>query len=475
MGQPRAGAPGGSVRAGSSNVRSRLQLTTRSLRIGVVYAGRVVEERLVPPGQSVSVGSDPACTVVVPRGPRRLKLIETHAAGGGTLHFPSGMHGKVSRDGDVRTLDGLLADGAARRGRRRCSLPLGTDARGKVRIGETTVLFQFVRTPPMPAKTRQRKFAAWRWGIVDWLFLAVIVLSGLIHASVVIWIGAQPPPSTKAMREIQDRFVQLIIEAQKPPPPETPDGDGPGTDSTPEPATEPDPEPVEPTAVADAGDDTPKIEEKPESMEERLRRIEEEVKGTGVLAVIGSAGDSSSGRMVEDLLADGTVGDAQRDAIVASAGSVGRRDSDIALRAGSSDDEIAGGGADLEDAGSRSAGGRVQKGDEEIPGQVHEGDDWRPPPDDSGYDVRGQMKRYLYRMKACYERSLKNEPDLVGKMLVSWTIEDDGGVAWISIDHDSTGSSALQTCVRRTLGQLEFTAPPSELEVEGYPLLFSRQ
>jgi hypothetical protein len=36
------------------------------LRIGIVQAGKVVHERLVAPGQSVSIGESPKSTFVVP-------------------------------------------------------------------------------------------------------------------------------------------------------------------------------------------------------------------------------------------------------------------------------------------------------------------------------------------------------------------------------------------------------------------------
>jgi hypothetical protein len=440
-----------------------------------VYDGRIVEERLIPPGRPVTVGSDPGCTVVVARAPRRFTLIETRP-GAEVLHFTAGMRGKIARAGEVSTLEGLLADGGARRGRRRSSMSLHHDHRGKVRVGDTTILFQFIRTPPMPAKRRpQRRFGAWHWGIVDWIFLAVLLLSGLIHTAALIWIESQPPPSTEAMRQLQDRFITLYVrppEADPIPEPTALPDDLLAAASVPEPTADPEPEGVAP--ASDVSDTAGPIVEAPETAEERLARLEEDVADEGILALIGTTGDSKTKHRVEDLLADGTIGDAQHDALVASRVGYGRSDGAFGPRAGGGGDDPVSVG-DLQDADSGVEGGRAIKESVTITGTTTTGD-WKPAPGTTtSYDVHTQMRRYLGRMRACYEKQLKHDPDLAGKIVLSWTVEADGELSTVTVENDSTGSADLRSCVTRRLEAVRFAPPPYELDVEGYPLLFDRQ
>lgn len=471
MGQLRAGAPGGPARAGRPSSAERLNLSTRSLRVGVVYNGRIVQERLMPPGSTVTVGSDPDCTIVVARTPRRFTLIETRP-GREAFHFTDAMRGKVALGGRTRTLDGLLSDGRAQRGRRRSTMRLRPEHRGKVLVGDTTILFQFVRTPPMPARRIGTRFRAWHWGMVDWLFLAVLLLSGLVHTAAMIWIESQPPASIEVIRAMGDRFTVYV---ETPPPEATPEPVEVEDDllaAAPEPEVSKDPEPGSDGSTG-ATESGPEIEAPPETVAEREARLEKEVSGTGLIALIGHTGEGSNHQRVRDLLADGTVGGAHHDAIASARVGGDRTDGLGGLRRGSAEDGIAG-SVDLEDVEGVERG-RAIKEAEELPGNATTGD-WEPAPGQStGYDVQSQVKRILGRMRQCYEKELKGDPDLAGKIVLSWTIQADGDVAGVDVERDSTGSADLQACVKKTMGRLRFAAPGFELDVEGYPLLFDRQ
>ncbi len=472
MGQLRAGAPSGPARAGRSASNNRLNLITRSLRIGVVYDGRIVQEQLIPPGSPVTVGSDPGCTIVIARTARRFTLIETRR-GKEVFHFTDGMRGKIAQGGRIRTLDRLVTDGRAQRGRTRNTMRLRHEHRGKVRIGDTTVLFQFVRTPPMPAGRRgPSRFGAWQWGQVDWLFLAIIMLSGLLHTAGMIWIEGQPPPTREQARDaLEDRFVRYVPPA--PIPEATPEPVELEQDvlaATPEPTTSEVEPGDDPSAGGAPGQDTEAPP--PETEEERLARLTGEVEQTGLLALIGTAGKSSTQMQVEDLLADGNLGEAQHDAIARARVGGERNDGLTGLRGGSATDGLAGSMEMAEVIGTD--GGRVIKESVELVGTAETGT-WEEPEESTDYDVRKQMKRYLGQMKRCYEKELKGDPDLTGKVTLSWTIQTDGDLAAVSVDGNSTGSDALSACVAKTMRRIRFAPPPVELDVEGYPLLFDRQ
>ncbi len=429
--------------------------TGRCLRIGVVVGGRIVEERLLSPGGKVTVGSDATNTVVVRAAPRKFTLIETREGGGGQIHLVGPMRGKITRGQDVVTL--ADAAGATRRGKK--TARLGPLDRGKVKVGDTTVLFQFVRTPPTPARNRNvKRFAGWRWDTVDWLFLAVILLSGLFHTAMVMWVESQPPPTTVAMREIQDVFIKMI-EIPPAPEPEVEiadnDGDGPETAKPDKPEPDPEPAPVaaNPAPAAQADPDPEPIE----TAEERRARLEEEVQ-IGLIGAI-DAYDRPGARRIEDMLADAGSLDADVGRAVAEAGNGARvrEDGDsFGLRGGSAHDGVVGGG-ELEIAGGGD-GGSVQKEAVDVEVDVEDAP-WTPPETGGSYNIPGQMKRYLGRFKQCYEKQIKDDDSLQGKLVLSWTLDLDGRPYGIEVDSNSTGSAALATCVVRRLSKVVLKSP----------------
>ena len=134
----------------------------RILRIGVLLGGKIVEERLIRERTSVSVGQSMKNTFSVPvEGlPLEFTLFALDQAGKYTLRFLPRMDGRVSdASSNVQTLDQLRAKGAQNVGEY-WQVALGDSSRGKLSIGDLTVLFQFVTEPPrqprpmLPASVR---------------------------------------------------------------------------------------------------------------------------------------------------------------------------------------------------------------------------------------------------------------------------------------------------------------------------------
>ena len=445
------------------------------LRIGVIHNGRIIEERLVPAGNPVTVGEHPKCTVVVPQGDaspgKRFPLFEPKG-GRYSLNFTTKMHGKVSVGDKIETLATLGKKGRARKRGTHYNLQLTQRNRGKVYVGDYTVLFQFVAPPPQPLRRRNADFRAWRWEDVDWVFLAIMLLSALLHTAGVIWIESQPPAKQLRLEDFPDRFVKLMLPPD-PPPPEvaetTDEGDGPDAGDD-EPVTaEPGPD-----ADADAGEEEP---EEVESAEDRQARLEDEVSSTGLLALIGTA-NTDSGGAVADLLSDsGSLSDDVGSALASSSGvAVARRDADQSgLRGGGGGDEAAGAG-ELGGAGG-GPGGDVVAAQVEITGKVGTGnaDIVASSPEDTS-SVQRTMKRYTGRVKQCYERELKGNPDLAGKVTVSFDIDTSGNVSGVQVPANTTGNSALGDCIRKVVERIRFVPPPEDdMEVAGYPFILAKQ
>ncbi len=445
------------------------------LRIGIIHSGRIVEERLIPSGTSVTVGESPKCTVVIPPGAVPAKKFELFAAKGGKyeLRFTTQMHGKVAVSDQVVTLASLAQRGQAKKRGNYFSLGLDDRNRGKVYVGEYTVLFQFVTPPPQPVRHRSSDFNSWRWQDVDWLFLGILLFSALVHTAAVIWIESQPPPRRVRLQDFPDRFVRLIIPPEEEPQVlEVSDEGEVEVEATPA-ESEATPEPTPGDA---AGGEESGGEEDVETAEERRERLEQSVADKGILALIGTTGEGK-GSEIADLLADtsGLSGDVG-DALSGSSGvAIARRDVDQAgLRGGGGGDGAAGIG-DLGGAGG-GAGGTVEK-KQTAPKPVLEQGTVELSSGNAG-DVRSQMKRYLPRIKACYERELRGEPDLAGKVTVSWIIGEAGRAGDTAVEANTTGNSALGSCIVREINKIKFKPPEEdedEIEVAGYPFIFSSQ
>lgn len=155
------------------------------LRMAWVKAGRVVEERILKPRTTVTVGSGETNTFVVdaPGFPSTFCLLE--ASGGDyLLGLRDGMQGRLvlpSGVADVATL-------TARRGDDRDGVHrvrLGQDFRGMVAVGDSTFLFQLVVAPP-EAPRAQLPVSVLRGATsVDWRTTMVAAASFLAHFFVI--------------------------------------------------------------------------------------------------------------------------------------------------------------------------------------------------------------------------------------------------------------------------------------------------
>lgn len=447
------------------------------LRIGIIHNGRIVEERLIPAGQAVSVGESPKCTVVLSESklPRKRFELFSEKAGRFTLNFTKAMHGKVSVAEQIETLAKLAERGVARKKGDHYALHLNDRNRGKVYVGDHTILFQFVTPPPQPARARSKDFHAFNWNEVDWVFLAILLLSALLHTAAVIWIESQPPPKQLRLEDFPDRFVRLMLPEDAPEPvvEETVEDapvtdEGAGEDATPAPVAEEAP-------AEEGGGEEEAPEEPAESAEERADRIADEASSKGLLALIGTTGDSSTGDAVADLLSDAnSLSDDVGAALANSSGvAIGRRDSDQAgLRGGGGGEGAAGEGG--VGAAKGGKGGSVEKKKTEVKGKISTGNaDISSSPEDQ-QSIAKTMKRYTGRIKQCYERQLKSDPDLKGKVTVSFEIGTDGNVSGVGIEENSTGNAELATCIKREVGRIRFVPPPEDdVEVAGYPFILA--
>ena len=125
----------------------------RILRIGILLGGKIVEERLIRERTSVTIGQSMKNTFSIPvEGlPLELTLFSLEADHKYHLRFLNKMDGRLSAGDQVNTLEQLKGKGATNHGDY-WSVPLSDSARGKLTLGDLTILFQFVTEPPRQPK-----------------------------------------------------------------------------------------------------------------------------------------------------------------------------------------------------------------------------------------------------------------------------------------------------------------------------------
>ncbi len=185
--QPQAGQ-GGAPRPGQMTAVMRamsVQTGPKVLRIGLVQSGRVIEERIIKQRTTVNVGANERNTFVIPSQalPPMFKLFELIGSDY-HLNFLDGMTGRVALASGITDLNALR--GQAKKVNNVYQMKLTEEARGKVVVGDTTFLFQFVAPPPV--QPRPQLPLAVKGGMaaqIDWSLTIIAAFSFLLHFGIV--------------------------------------------------------------------------------------------------------------------------------------------------------------------------------------------------------------------------------------------------------------------------------------------------
>src|SRR5690242_18312804 len=126
---------------------------SKVLRIGVIQGGKIVEERVLPARTPVTIGTSTKNTIIVPQSnlPATFTVF-TFSGERYHLCFEDGMDGRIQGSSGAADFGALVSQGLARKEGRGHSVPVGEDQRGKVVLGEVTLLWQFVAPPPEAPK-----------------------------------------------------------------------------------------------------------------------------------------------------------------------------------------------------------------------------------------------------------------------------------------------------------------------------------
>jgi hypothetical protein len=191
------------------------------LRIGVIQAGKIVEERLIRRREDVTIGASARNNIVVPAStlPRSYTLFEL-SHGQYHLVFSDQMDGRVSVGGQVMALDQVRNSGKAQpKGKNLLKLPLTDTARGKILLGEVTLLFQFVAPPPVqPRPQLPPSVRGSVVGQMDWPLAYSFIGNFAAIAGMVLYLHSMDIETRVAADVIPDDFVQYVPTVEEPKP-----------------------------------------------------------------------------------------------------------------------------------------------------------------------------------------------------------------------------------------------------------------
>jgi hypothetical protein len=438
------------------------------LRIGIIQNGKIVEERLVRKRESVTIGQSTRNTFVVPASnalPRTFTIFELTPAGY-AINFSDMMDGRVSLGDQVVALPALRQGKAQKKGEL-WHLLLPDRSRGKVVIGDVTVLFQFV-TPP-PVQPRPQLPPSVRSSLMqnlDWMLVAVVAASFIMHFGFVIYLRNIDWPRKPDIEEIPDRFVQMIVpkKIEEPKPVVAQKEDEKAEEKK--------------EAKKDKGESKPKAVKPPREPEaearaaaERRARLAADVQKMGVLKILGAKGENGS---VADLVKGGDVsGDADKvfaqvgGVGVAGAGAGGLRSAKGAGGTGS----LRGGGS-LRASGPGEVGTGERGGERAVKAVVK---DSAPTDVDGSLDpsiIAKEIRSRLGAIKACYEAGLKRNPNIGGKVQLRFEISSVGKVTSAEIENDTMHDEEVASCITSRVKTWRFPAPAGGSVQFSYPFIF---
>ena len=442
----------------------------RILRIGIVQGGRIVEERLIRKRENISVGWSSRSTFAVPSEslPKQWVLFEISPKGY-LARFADAMDARIAVGNEVISLGQLKQGGRVKKQGPASLFQLDERSRGKVTIGDLTILFQFVTPPPpqprpqLPASVRGSVFTG-----MDWVFTSIATASFLAHLALVLYLRSVDWPRKPDIEEIPDRFVKMMVTK----PPEPPKQEN----KTDEKKDEDQGKKEEKKQASNAAAKAPAkkeltAEEKAKIDAERRARLAEQVRNTGILKLLGAKSDGSGA--IADVLGKGDV-DRDQEKAFQGVGGLAVATGDAALRGV----KTGGGTGKVADISGLRGAGSIEGGstgagtsEKRITGVVKS----EAPAVDGELDpslVSKEVRARLGAIKACYERALKRSPSLSGKIKVRWTITPAGTVSGVDIEEDSVGDSEVSSCIKGLVARWRFPAPSGGAVEVVYPFLF---
>ncbi|MCX5742300.1 MAG: AgmX/PglI C-terminal domain-containing protein [Proteobacteria bacterium] len=433
----------------------------RILRIGVLLGGKIVEERLIRERTPVTIGQSMKNTkntfsIPVDGLPLEFTLFAIDE-GKYSLRFLPKMDGRLSDGGgQVNTLDALKQRGATNAGDY-WQTPLSDGSRGKLSLGDLTILFQFVTEPPKQPKPMLP--ASVRGTLADRFdprLTVIMSISIMAHLVFLVWAiyFVDPEEQESIARSAYNlSFKPETVEVQEEKKVETPaeTGSDGSAAKTPEKAapTKPDPGKATPTKPTDGGG-------RKDSENVALKEAEAARAAADALAGFGDKGQTEGdmsgrrpGATLNQQIAD--VKESGREVKVGGGTGGGTRTGGDP-KIGTGNGPKTGGTGGIEVAGGpktdQGPSGRIQIGTKSG------GDDSTLTPD---VILKKIQSVYMTALQKCYKDYLKTDATARGKVQLELTVNESGR----TVNGSASGFPGAQvnTCITGRMGGWTFPIP----------------
>jgi len=453
------------------------------LRIGVIQSGKLVEERRMRKRETITFGSNPTATFAITADhlPKKMDLFE-HSGGKYYLKFTEKMDGQVkSGSGDYRSLKKLRSSSETKKKGDFYVIEISDDTQGKILYGsdpkeQVRVMFNFVAPPSKAGQADlPYEFRGTLLSSIDLQFSSILIVVSLCTLSVVAYAGQQTYVEPTSIEQISERYQKLIMPDREPEPPRDPEtakedeGDKKEEKAKKKPKKKKSKSKKSSKKSKDKGKSDAKPVDKEAEARARKAAITKKVAQKGLLGVIGVKSSNSDGGALADVFKDGgdedgSLGDAMsgiQGVDIANDGSAATRGGGAGAAAAIGDIGTEGGGS-VTTGGKREAkvSGRVDTQAPEVDGDL------------SPNKVQKAMKKYLSGVKDCYERALKRNPKLSGKIVIGFEILETGKVAEFEFPTDNVGSDEVRKCIRKRSRMWRFPKPEGGSVYVEFPLVF---
>lgn len=490
---PRANKPGAMTKAMQA---VQTVQGPKVLRIGMIQGGKIVEERIIRSRDTVSVGTTErnTFTVVGPELPAHFDLFQM-VGGQYKLNFTDAMDGRIAMASGVMSLKQLKESGQAVKSNVGWQIPLNEQCRGKVSIGDVQFLFQFVNPPPPPPKPQLP--AAIRAGWVkdiDWTYNACLAFFMLCAFSGLAYVEYLYDPEIEDVFALDARVVALAAPPAVQEPEPQQDQDRNNRQPSQQPSNQPAPtqqarnRPAQNQGNQGSQGSAEQRAARAAAQAESASRAAERAAAAALSALQNSAefaaltGATDTGRgSAADRLAQGGLMQGSVEALAntggiatATGGSGVRRGGMSASAAGIAGGGSLGGGRAIQGVGADINSGGVVVVERRITGNASLGSG-----DVEGGEgtldasrVAAVLRAQMGGIRSCYERALRNNPTLAGRLELRFTIGTSGRVTAAS----ASGLSAapeVGPCVVARVRSLVFPTPEGGSVEFSFPFNFS--
>ncbi|MCA9637455.1 MAG: AgmX/PglI C-terminal domain-containing protein [Myxococcales bacterium] len=425
----------------------------RALKAALVVDQKVYDQVHQHAPERVSVGTDVSADFLVfgKNLPKRHVLFDVDQSGAYVLDLPPGVGGRIQIRGKSKGVRELWRKQAAGpKPPKSLRIRLDPSARGKLTLGESTLLFFFDRPapyvpkPPFPQDLRPEMR-----GMFSSLDLSSILAVLLIMGPYFFWASTKEIDAS-IEPEIDERFLRVMEippKKEEPPPEEE--------------------EEEEEQLLAQDEEEKVKEEIKVEKVIETNKKFSAEAlnkaRGVGVLRSLGTYGGDGPGSVYDviqstennmgELFAAGMTRTIDADSgdvsgfvpggegINANGAVVGTKGFDVT----EDGPEL----AELEKQ-ERKIKSNVKASDADVIGDV----DKRA--------VQATIRRRMGALQNCYNRALRTNPGLSGKMTYTITISVMGTVTRVNVDDDTVRDPSVASCTTAKIKGWRFPAEGAE-------------